>query len=67
MVTQAEIARLAGIDVSSVNKILNRVQGPIFSEETIRKVFQLADELGFSFEQLKHRNHRKVGRKKAGF
>lgn len=67
MVTLAEIARLAGIDVSSVGKILNRVQGPIFSEETIRKVFQLADELGFRFEQLKHRGHRKVGRKKAGF
>jgi transcriptional regulator with XRE-family HTH domain len=66
MVTQAEIAQLAGIDVSSVSKILNRVQGPIFREETIRKVFQLADELGFSFEQLKHR-HRKDERRKAGF
>jgi transcriptional regulator with XRE-family HTH domain len=66
MVTQAEIARLAGIDVSSVSKILNRVQGPIFREETIRKVFQLAHELGFTFEQLKHRT-RKDERKKAGF
>jgi len=67
MVTQADIARLAGIDVASVGKILNRIQGPIFSEETVRKVFKLADEMGFSFEQLKHRHHRKSERRKAGF
>jgi len=66
-VTQAEIARLAGIDVSTVNKILNRVQGPIFRKETVRKVFQIARKLGFSFERLKHRHHRRFERKKAGF
>ncbi len=36
MVTQVEIARRVGLDVSSVNKILNRRTGPVFRKATIR-------------------------------
>ena len=34
--TQVEIARRAGLDVSSVNKILNRRRGPVFKQATGR-------------------------------
>src|SRR5579872_411585 len=59
MVTQVEIARRVGLDVSSVNKILNKRQGPHFRKETIRKVFKVARQLGFDFGRLKyaHRRH----------
>jgi transcriptional regulator with XRE-family HTH domain len=59
MVTQSEIARQVGLDVSSVNKILNRIKGPVFREATIKKVFKLARQLGYSFERLKHRHARR--------
>jgi len=59
MVTQKQIAQRVGLDVSSVNKILNRRKGPIFKKETIRKVFKVARELGYDFDRLKfqHRRH----------
>ena len=47
MVTQVEIARIAGLDVSSVNKILNRVNGPVFKKETVARVFRIAKKLGY--------------------
>lgn len=45
--TQTEIARACGLDVSSVNKILNETPGPSFMPETKRKVFQVARKLGY--------------------
>jgi transcriptional regulator with XRE-family HTH domain len=63
MVTQIEIARRVGLDVSSVNKILNRRAGPIFRKETIRKVFKVARELGYDFGKLKHAHRRRDARK----
>lgn len=47
MVTQVEIARACGLDVSTCNKILNKVHGPVFRKETIRMVFAKAKELGY--------------------
>jgi transcriptional regulator with XRE-family HTH domain len=47
-VTQVEIARQVGIDVSSVNKILNRVPGAVFRKETLRHVQEVARLLGYS-------------------
>lgn len=47
MVTQVEIARIVGLDVSSVNKIMNRVYGPSFRKETIALVFKTAKKLGY--------------------
>jgi DNA-binding LacI/PurR family transcriptional regulator len=43
-----EIARLVGLDVSSVNKILNKTHGSIFRKETIKMVFSKAKELGYT-------------------
>lgn len=49
MVTQWEVARACGLDVSSVNKILNRRVGPKFRKETVRLVFKVAKQLGYRF------------------
>lgn len=63
MVTQVEIARRVGLDVSSVNKILNRRQGPVFRKETVKKVFKLARQLGYDFGRLKYQHRRRAARK----
>lgn len=63
MVTQVEIARRVGLDVSSVNKILNRRPGPVFRRETIKNVFKTARELGYDFGRLKHQHRRRHPRK----
>lgn len=59
MITQVEIARRVGLDVSSVNKILNRRAGPVFRKDTIRKVFKAARDLGYDFGRLKYQHRRK--------
>lgn len=51
MCTQLEIAQELGLDVSSVNKILSRVKGPVFRPETIKKVFQLAKKRHYDFNK----------------
>jgi hypothetical protein len=66
MVTQVEIARRVGLDVSSVNKILNRRKGPVFKKETIKQVFKVAKDLGFDFGRLKHTHRRRHPRKSLG-
>lgn len=63
MVTQVQIAQHVGLDVSSVNKILNKRQGPVFKKETVKRVFKVARELGFSFDRLKHVHRRRRARK----
>jgi transcriptional regulator with XRE-family HTH domain len=63
MVTQVEIARRVGLDVSSVNKILNRRQGPVFRKDTVRKVFRVARELGYDFSRLKYQHRRRHPRR----
>ena len=67
MVTQADIARRVGIDVSSVNKILNRKPGSVFRKETVRKVFKLARQLGYKLDRLKHHHRREHARKMSSF
>ena len=62
-VTQTEIARRVGMDVSSVNKILNRRVGSVFRKETVRKVLKVARELGYDFEKLKFHHRRQHPRK----
>lgn len=49
MVTQADIARKVGLDVSSVNKILNQIPGAVFHTRTKQAVFRTARELGYRF------------------
>jgi len=58
MVTQIEIARRLGLDVSTVNKILHQRKGYQFRRETIREVFRVAEELGYDLGRLKH-DHRR--------
>jgi transcriptional regulator with XRE-family HTH domain len=48
-ITQKDIARIVGLDVSSVNKILNRRQGPKFKKETISQVFKVAKRFKYDF------------------
>src|SRR5258707_6777533 len=51
MVTQIEIARQVGLDVSSVNKILNKTPGPVFRKTTIKHVFKVAKDMGYDFKR----------------
>ena len=62
-VTQLDIARRVGLDVSSVNKILNRRAGPVFRKETVKQVFKVAKELGYDFGRLKFHHRRNHPRK----
>jgi transcriptional regulator with XRE-family HTH domain len=62
-VTQLDIARRVGLDVSSVNKILNRRPGPVFRKDTIKQVFKIARELGYDFGRLKYHHKRGSNRK----
>jgi len=59
MITQVELARTLGLDVSTVNKILNRRPGMRFRKETVRQVFQMAKSLGYDFNRIKHPHRRR--------
>lgn len=50
-VRQCDIAERVGLDVSSVNKILNFVEGPVFKKETRAQVLRVAKELGYDFNR----------------
>jgi transcriptional regulator with XRE-family HTH domain len=63
-VTQLQIAQRIGIDVSTVNKILNRRKGPVFKKDTIKRVFKAARELGYDLDRLKYQHRRLEPRKK---
>ena len=63
MVTQVEIARRLGLDVSSVNKILNRRTGPVFKKDTVKKVFKMAREMGYDFGRIKFAHRRRHARR----
>lgn len=62
MITQVEIARMLKVDVSTVNKILNRRPGTKFRPETVEKVFKLAKKNGYDFGKLKFVHRRKFER-----
>jgi hypothetical protein len=62
-VTQVQIARRVGLDVSSVNKILNKRKGPVFKHTTVKQVIKVAKELGFDFGRLKYQHRRRSPRK----
>lgn len=50
MVTQSDVAKRVGLEVSSVNKILNKRPGATFKTETVERVFAVAEELGYKFK-----------------
>lgn len=61
-VTQVEIARRLGLDVSSVNKILHGVPGLKWKDETVKSVFDCARELNYDLEKIKFRHNREGAR-----
>jgi transcriptional regulator with XRE-family HTH domain len=63
MITQVEIAKTLKLDVSTVNKILNRKAGTKFRPDTIDKVYRLARKNGFDFSRLKHHHKREHNRR----
>jgi hypothetical protein len=65
--TQVEVAKKVGLDVSSVNKILNRRAGAVFKSSTVATVFKAAKQLGYSLERLKRAHGRAHERHDAGF
>lgn len=54
MVTQADIAKLAGIDRTSVSKILCGVQPEHFSASVVEKVKEAAAQLGYTHKNFKN-------------
>jgi len=62
MVTQLDVARGAGVDVSTVNRILHRKSGPRFREQTVSKVLRTAQKLRYPMAALKHPHRRSGGR-----
>ena len=63
MVTQSDIARMIGLDVYDGNKILNRRNGPVFRNETVKTVFRVAQDLGYNLDKLKHHHRRQHPRR----
>lgn len=57
-VTQSEIARRLGVDVSTVNKILNEKAGAKFQKTTVDAVLRAARELGYDFDRRKYTHRR---------
>lgn len=49
--TQLAIAKAVGVDVSTVNKILNKFPGAVFHKDTIKRVHQEARRQGFSYDR----------------
>jgi len=49
--TQVDIAKEIGLDVSSVNKILNKRGGAVFHKNTIKRVFVAARRMGYDFDK----------------
>ncbi len=49
--TQKDIAKRLGINVTSVNKCLHKAPGAVFRKETIEAVFRTAHEMGYNFDQ----------------
>lgn len=62
MITQAEVAQHAGVDLSTVNRILNRRTVHTFRQETVRRVLNSAKQLGFTFSRLRHFHRRRAER-----
>jgi transcriptional regulator with XRE-family HTH domain len=61
-VTQQDIADRVGLSRTTVTKILNRDPSYITSDETRRKVFEAAEELGYNFKQIRRPFRRRYGR-----
>ena len=65
-ITQEGIAKNCKIDQGSVSRILNEDTRDSFAEDTVRKVFKAARELGYLHPSLITSNRRESDRQKAG-
>ena len=65
-ITQEDIAKNCKIDQGSVSRILNEETRESFAEDTVRKVFKAARELGYLHPSLITSNRRESDRQKAG-
>ena len=54
-VTSTDIARAAGVSQSTVSMVLNRKYNVSFSKETVKKVEEAAEELGYVLPRRKTR------------
>lgn len=54
--TQVDIAKACGLDVSSVNKILNDRRGPVFEKSTIQYVKETARKMGYKHPSTSKRH-----------
>ena len=63
-VTQGDIARNVSIDQGSVSRILNRDTRDSFSDDTVKRVFKAAREIGYLHPALLTTNRRLSGRKR---
>lgn len=54
-VTSSDIAHAAGVSQATVSMILNKKYNVSFSKETIRKVEQIAEEMGYEVPKRKTR------------
>lgn len=61
-ITQVQIAKKLGLDVSSVNKILHGVPGLKWKDETVKAVFDTARDLGYDLDKIKFRHNRQYPR-----
>ncbi|MBI4564027.1 MAG: PilZ domain-containing protein [Planctomycetes bacterium] len=64
-VTQEDIAQACKVDQGSVSRILNKDTRDSFAEETVKKVFRAARELGYLHPALISSNRREGIRRKA--
>jgi len=65
-VTHQAIADVAGVDRTTVTKVLNRSAGPTASEETKRRVFEAAARLGYDLASIHRAYKRGASRSEVG-
>lgn len=63
-ITQGDIAKRINIDQGSVSRILNRDTRDSFSDETVKRVFKVAREVGYLHPALLTTNRRLSGRRR---
>lgn len=61
MATMADIAKMAGVSIATVSRVLNYDDKVVASDETRRKIFEAAESLNYT----KHINKKRPGGKKS--
>ena len=61
-VTSSDVAKAAGVSQATVSMVLNRKYNVSFSKETIQKVEQAAEEMGYEIPKRKKRKESRKGK-----